>query len=224
MHSEFEDGHPLSSTTEAAINGHRRPGCEIPVPLCIDGRRYVVGLELNFQEHVRRQRAGLGAVTSTGLLHALWEFPYGISFPARSFEDMDRATLMGATPGWVERRGDDFLRLYQPVGAVRSITVSDTSLARAVTKAASHSPTVRRTAVWRTSTTSESPKTLATLMRAKVLGIGVLIHNEKCKVELVAPADATRGRPVVYRWWQAELAYRNWVSSREPTESTAALV
>jgi hypothetical protein len=194
----------------------------MPIPLCIDGRRFVAGLQLDLNERMRRLDAGLGAVTSTALLHALWELPYGFAFPSYSFKSMDRDALARADDALVEKQGNDFVRLYQPVGTIRSITVQDKSLARAVAKAGSHPPTVRRTAVWRTSTTGDSPLAAATLIRAKILGVGVIALSDSRVVELVKPADALRSQPAVFRWWQAELAYRNWVSCREPSESTAA--
>lgn len=193
------------------------PEQEIPVPLCIDSRPYIVGFQLSSHEHLRRQRAGLGAATSTGLLHALWELPHGIAFPQRSFSDIDRLTLMAAEDGWVEHRGDDFLRVYQPAGTIKSIAVSDRSLSRAVKKAASHPATVRRTAIWNTSTNGRSPNASATLLMAKMFGIGVLAFNGTRIRELVQPTDPIRACPVVFRWWQAELAYRNWISSTAPT-------
>jgi len=186
------------------------------VPLCVDGRRYIAGLQLNSLEHLRRQRANLGAATSTGLLHALWELPYGISFPRSSFGEIDRMTLTEAEDGWVQHRGDDIVRMYQPAGAIKWIAVSDKSLTRAINKAASHPPTVRRTAIWDTSTGGRSLNATVTLIEAKILGVGVLAFDGSRTRELVEPDAAIRGRPSVFRWWQAELAYRNWISSTTP--------
>jgi hypothetical protein len=203
---------------ESTITRSDLPCLEIPVPLCVDGRRYIAGLRLNSVEHSRRQQVGLGAAASTGLLHALWELPYGISFPYRSFSEMDCMTLMEADDRWVQHTGNDFVRMYQPAGAIKSITASDRSLARAVDKAASHPPTVRRTAIWNTSTDGRSPKATATLLKARLLGVGVLAFDGIRTHELVETSEAERGRPAVFRWWQAELAYRNWINRTTPTE------
>jgi hypothetical protein len=208
----------MDFANEPALSGSALPCIEIPVPLCVDGRRYVAGLRLNLDEHLRRQRVGLGAATSTGLLHALWELPYGISFPRNSFSEIDRLTLTEADDRWVEHRGEDFLRVYQPAGAIKSVTASDRSLARAVDKAASHPPTVRRTAIWNTSTDGRSSKATATLLKARLLGVGVLAFDGIRTHELVEPGEAVRGQPAVFRWWQAELAYRNWINRTTPTE------
>lgn len=208
----------MEHVDESAISRSDLPCLDIPVPLCVDGRRYLAGLRLNSVEHLRRQQVGLGAATSTGLLHALWELPYGISFPRRSFSDFDCLTLTEADERWVQHRSDDFVRMYQPAGAIKWITTADKSLARAVDKAASHPPTVRRTAIWNTSTDGSSPKATATLLKARLLGVGVLASDGICTVELVEPGEAVRGRPAVFRWWQAELAYRNWINRTTPTE------
>jgi hypothetical protein len=208
----------MSFVSGSTVTRSDLPCWEIPVPLSVDGRRYIAGLHLNTAEHLRRRQVGLGAATSTGLLHALWELPYGISFSKGSFSDIDCCTLAQADERWVQRVGDDFVRMYQPVGAIKWISVSDRSLARAVNKAASHPPTVRRTAIWNTSTDGRSPKAAATLLKAKLLGVGVLVFDGIRTHELVEPSDAIHGRPAVFRWWQAELAYRNWLSRTTPTE------
>lgn len=192
--------------------------CEIPVPLCVDRRAYTVGLQLDNWEHQRRQELGLGALNSTGLLHALWELPYGIPFPITAFKMIDRETLSESNSGWVTRRHDSFLREYQPPGVIRSVVVSDQSLDRAVTKVAEHPAIFRRVATWQTAAPIRltAVSDLA-LTRAKTLGVGVEVDDGIRKYELVPPARAMRGNPAVFRWWLAELAYRNLIASKEPT-------
>jgi len=195
-------------------------GCdlEVPVALCVDGRSYIVGLRPDLGEHLRRREMDLGAVTSTGLLHALWELPYGIPLPPQALRPMDCVTLEHEGSGWVEERDDGLVRTYQPAGIVRSVAVSDRSLIRAVHKAATHRPTIRRTAIWLRPTGGNPPAAEASLLRAASLGVGVLAVGGGHVSELVRPADAISGRPAVFRWWQAELAYRNWLRSTEPTD------
>lgn len=207
------------------------PGCElggwagwdreIPISLCVDGCFYIAGLRLDPAEHLRRRGLCLGAVSSTGLLHALWELPYGLPFPGRALAPMDRETLKQDGRGWVEERRGGVIRVYRPAGVIGSVAVPDKSLAKAVHRAATHPPTVRRTAVWMTSTNDQSARTAALLLRARNLGIGVLALGDSRRSELVQSADAIRGRPAVFRWWQAELAYRNWLRSTVPTGTVA---
>jgi hypothetical protein len=208
----------MSFVSESTVTQSDIPCWEISVPLSVDGRRYNAGLRLNQTEHLRRQQVGLGAATSTGLLHALWELPYGISFPKGSFSEIDCYTLAEADDRWVQHVGGDFIRMYQPAGTIKWISASDRSLVRAVDKAASHPPTVRRTAIWNTSTDGTSPRATATLLKARLLGVGVLTFDGSRTHELVEPAEAIQGRPAVFRWWQAELAYRNWLNRTTPTE------
>lgn len=193
--------------------------CEIPVPLCVDGRFYFVGLRLDHHEHARRQELRLGAATSSGLLHSLWELPHGVPIPRRALAPMDRETLETEGRGWVVERREKVVRVYRPAGVVGSVAVSDKSLCGAVHKVGTHPPTVRRTAVWMTPTHQESPRVKAILSRARRLGVGVLAASGGQLHELVPPAKPIRGRPVVFRWWQAELAYRNWLRSTEPTDT-----
>jgi hypothetical protein len=52
------------------------------------------------------------------------------------------------------------------------------------------------------------------------LGIGVIASSKSEASALIEPGPAVTGRPAVYRWWQAEVCYRNWLSSTEPTGTT----
>lgn len=196
---------------------------EVPVPLCVDGSFYIAGLRLDQAEHLRRSEVCLCAVTSTGLLHALWELPLGVPFPIRALAPMDQETLKQEGRGWAEERHEEVVRVYRPAGLIGCVAVPDRSLAKAVQKAAAHPPTVRRTAVWMTSTKDVSAKTTALLSYALSLGIGVLAVDGSRVCELVRPADAIGGRPAVFRWWQAELAYRNWLRCTVPIGRAGAL-
>lgn len=195
----------------------------IPIPLCVDGCFYVAGLWLDTAEHLRRSEMRLGAATSTGLLHALWELPAGIPVPKRALAPMDRETLRQEGCGWAEERRDDIVRVYRPAGLVGCVAVPDKSLAKAVQRVSAHPPTVRRTAVWLTASNDVSARTADLLSRAVRLGVGVLAVDGDRLCELVRPADAVRGRPAVFRWWQAELAYRNWLRSTVPIGTAGAL-
>lgn len=197
---------------------------EIPIPLCVDGCFYIAGLRLDPSEHLRRREIRLGAATSTGLLHALWELPLGVPFPTRALAPRDRETLKQEGRGWAQEQREEVVRVYRPAGVIGCIAVPDKSLAKAVQRAATHPPTVRRTAVWTTSTNDVSAGAMALLLRARRLGVGVLAVDDSRVCELVRPADATGGRPAVFRWWQAELAYRNWLRSTAPTVRAGALV
>ena len=196
---------------------------EFPVTLHVDGRIYLAGFLLSRSEHNRRRNHGLGAVTSTGLLHALWELPNGLAFPNSSLREIDRHTLGRQGHGWIEQRNDDVIRKYQPPGTVSSIFVADRSLARAINKAAIHPDTVMRTAIWVNQPQGGTKRQSEMLLGANELGVGVLQVGTGYLRQLVQPANPKLGRPSVFRWWHAELAYRNWLSKGAPTARAESL-
>lgn len=187
----------------------------------IDGNAYFVEMQLDLEEHRRRSALGLGAVISTGLLYALWELPYGVGIPREKLSSLDCETLDNAGNGWTEAASNNITRCYQPPGKVHSIAITDRSLARAVQRVATHPPTTKRLAIWLASHLNPSPRTTATMERAQRLGIGVISSDGSVFEELITPADAAIGRPAVFRWWQAELAYRNWLTRIAPTVRAA---
>lgn len=196
---------------------------EVLVPLRIDGTSYAVGLRIDHDEHARRQVGELAAVVSTGLLHALWMLPRGVPVVWAALSEIDQDTIDVEGCGWVERSGPWVTRCYTPAGVVASLLVTHASLSRAIARAAAHPPTVRRIVRWERTTKGRLRPDPLQLSRAQTLGIGVYVHDPcsgEC-VELVAPAEALRGLPAVFRWWQAELAYRNWLMRRPPTAPAA---
>lgn len=214
----FSKGSPTS--INIAQNACART-TELPVRLSVDGQHYVVGLELDPAEHRRRHENRLGAIPSTGLLHALWELPLGVAIPWHALKPIDRSTLHEEGKGWVEHTGDTVVRTYRPAGAIRSVLVSHDSLSTAVNRAGSHPPTVRRIALWAHESSHVSAHQEASLARARALGVGVWAGLGERISQLVEPAQPMLGRPVVFRWWQAELAYRNWLSNTGPTGTAA---
>ena len=95
------------------------------------------------------------------------------------------------------------------------------SLAGGIHRAASHPPTVRRAAMCLELKHGGGRGRARLLELAKDLGVGVLEVSARGVHELVPSARPQMGRPAVFRWWQAELAYRNWLRSTEPTGTTA---
>ena len=197
------------------------PADETEVRLKVDGNCYIAGLRLQDSEHARRENLGLAAATSTGLLHALWGLPYGIPVPRASISQLDRLTLDDEGFGWIDSDGRSVVRTYQPPGVVGTVIVTDSSLPGAVSRAIAHPPTVRRVALWRRQS-EQAPRLLAhQLERARSFGIGIFtLHGDHCR-QVLAPASALTGLPAVFRWWQAELAYRNWLMHMQPTGATA---
>lgn len=201
-----------------ALAAFKHPGeWLVHTSLHVDGRAYSVALDLDWAEHRRRQMLRISSLTSTGLLHALWEIPYGFEIARETLSTLDCETLDRAASGWVDRSAVGFVRRYQPAGIIRSIAITSESVSRAVQRAAAFPPTTKRVVVWMNPSGSSHCRITSTLERARRLGIGVLSANGDSLNELIAPGPVTRGLPNVFRWWQAELAYRNWLTRTAPT-------
>jgi hypothetical protein len=198
-----------------------QPG-EMGVPLKVDGSSYVVGFRLTENEHARRLGLDLGAATSTGLLHALWGLPHGIPVLRTAVAVRDIATLDEEGVGWMRCLGRTIIRTYQPPGVVGTIVVSDSSLSRAMSRAASHPSTVRRIAIWRRRSNTTPRLRQAQLDYAAEFGLGIYATVGDETTQLLAADPGLTGLPAVFRWWQAELAYRNWLMHNTPTAQVAA--
>jgi hypothetical protein len=210
------------------VRAHNRPWGSLHdalVPLSVDGCSFSAGIAFDEAELARRACAGIGAVTSRGLLHALWSVPCEIPIPWSSLSPLDRFTLESEGKGWVDLKPRHVVRRYQPPGVVRTVSVSDGSLSRAISRVGARPPIFERIALWKR-TSATIPRTRgATLDRARLLGIGVAVWDPSGVSELLAPQPAMIGVPSVYRWWQAELAYQSWLTIRrtQPTAQAAAL-
>ncbi|MDQ1536287.1 MAG: hypothetical protein QOE58_680 [Actinomycetota bacterium] len=184
----------------------RHYGCECSVvELRIDGNRFFVEFAIDREEHRRRRALGVGAASGTGLLHALWELPAGIPIPEQCLTQRDVSTLRDHGKGYVE--GTDVLtRSFSPAGTIRAVVVVANQLDEAIGRLRRLPPIFRRLAVaLRSPARSASASVLG-----GTTGIGTAVIGRGGAELLVAPAPAILGVPAVYRWWLAELAYRNW--------------
>jgi len=184
-----------------AFGGLRGCRCSV-VELHIDGNRFAVEFDLDRGEHRRRQALGIGPATNTGLLHALWELPAGISVPAGCLSEKDLATLGELGEGYVECT-DDVSRTFSPAGTITAVVVVADGMDEAITRVSRLPPIFRRLAVaFRHPCRDQST--------ASKSGIGSAVFASGGIKALVAPGPAVRGVPAVYRWWLGEIAYRNW--------------
>jgi hypothetical protein len=185
----------------------------------VDSDHYFALLVLDLVEHQRRQLAGVGHA-STRLLHVLWGFPARIQFPTSACDSYEIETLRAESEGWIHVAGTSFTRVYQPIGRIDMVAVVDESLKKAVSRAAAHPATTRRLAIWSRQGNHTRQSSSEDLAEAARLGIGVIATGQSEPTALIGPAPAVIGRPAVYRWWQAEACYRNWLSSTGPTGTT----
>lgn len=180
------------------------------VEMRVDRRSWFAQFRPNREEHLRRLSERVGPAVSTGLLHALWSLPEDLPVERRALTRRDVITLEAAARGFVKASDSAFTRLYRPSGVIEAIVVVSRRLQDATRRAAYFPPIYRRVAVaLRPSMVGVPSSTLL----GKQVGVGeVFIKDEGSDpVVIEKPQPASLGVPAVYRWWMAELAYRNWL-------------
>jgi hypothetical protein len=195
------------ATARAALAAlGNRDSCECSVvELRIDGSRFAARFDLDYREHHRRQRAGAGAATSTGLLHALWELPAHVPVPATCLGDLDRSTLREFGAGYVEGT-EELTRTFAPVATVTAVVVVAKGMNEAMARASRLPPIF-----WRLAASLRRPARFEDAVTAgHASGVGGVVVGGGGSEVVVAPRAPMRGVPAVYRWWLGELAYRNW--------------
>ncbi len=183
----------------------------IGVPLVrfsIDGLRMIGAFALCPQEHERRQRVGIGAVTSTAMLHGLWLLPRGGSTPPDLLPDIKVRRLRAAPQVAIETDAG-FIRAYEPPGVLRAVVFCSSSVQRSVDRAARFTPIMQRFAL-----IDEEHQAVPTSVEwvAREWGVGIIGLRQESSPRVLVPASpAEIGVPGVYRWWVAELAYERYL-------------
>lgn len=196
---------PVARALECAVSADA-------VDVDVDGRHVSVAILVDPVEHRRRQLAGIGAVTSTGMLHGLWLLPTGGTVPADEIPPLKRARFR-SEPGWVSESPRGFERLYNPAGAVIAAAVARRRPRDALLLADALPPILARYVVVR----APSP---TLIQDATDSGIGVITVEQDARV-LIEPRLCETGRPAVYRWWLGEIAYEQWLQMKAQPVSCA---
>jgi hypothetical protein len=196
-----------SATAHPAVVRYlqERAGCEV-VSAKVEGRPVLLAFEPDPYEHPRRRHNSLATVPSRRLLHALWSLPHQIPWPACGLDQLDIETLESDGAGFVAVDHGTFVRIYQPPGRVHAVAMRSRRLTDAVNRVGQFPPIFSRYAIATRSCGSDHEAVVA----AAALGIGTaMAHSGGLQVRS-EPATPQRGVPGVYRWWLAELAYREW--------------
>ncbi len=190
-----------------AIEGTDGVGGDL-VELSIDGLRCVARICVHSEEHQRRERLGLGAVTDTGLLHALWSLPEDLSFAWEELDPLDTATLQQLGAGHLISDDRATVRSYRSPAVVNTVLSVAGTAKDAIRRIGQFPPIFVRVAV----VISAAARWDRYLELAEQLGIGVVVDTAEAGDTKIMklPAPLTVGVPSVYRWWISELAYRNW--------------
>ena len=183
-------------------------GLETVTSLTIDGLSMLAALELDFAEHTRRERKGIGAVTCKALLHGLWLLPSGGAVGTNALPENKVKRLRDAPHVATESAGC-ITRTYSPPGVLRAVAFAGRCVERTVGRAARFTPIVQRYVLIEQDT-QQVPQRVECV--AREWGVGIVGMSSHARVELVVPADAAaKGVPSVYRWWVAELAYERFL-------------
>ena len=178
----------------------------------IDGVAYLCHFRVDGDEHQRRAEHGLGAVTSTGLLHALWNVPEeGVLW--QTLTSLDAATVDARhAEGLVETRRDCVFRAYRPPGRILLLATRRPGADAAIRNAMRLPPIFGRAAIWNYPDVGRAEKAIRLIELAKRSGLGLVeARDSREPAVLSPPADPIPGLPAVSRWYYAELAYSRWL-------------
>ena len=196
-----------SSLEVALVPFSRLTGLPV-VRFSVDGSEMLGALEISPSEHERRRQTGVGAVTSTALLHGLWLLtPHGPT-PSEMLPEIKVQRLRAAPHAAVET-DEGFELAYSPPGMLRSVALRGRSVERAVARAARFTPIVERFVLV---DETQQPVASPTERAAREWGVGIVSLRCGDSPEVLVPASpAKTGIPSVYRWWVAELAYERYL-------------
>jgi hypothetical protein len=181
------------------------------VSMKLDGAPMLAVFEPDSFEHARRAAAGVGAITSTALLHGLWLLPSGVRVPVITVPDRKVDHLRSA-PHMAGETEAGFERLYSPAGVVHAVAFASRDAHGALERAIRFTPVFRRFVV--APNAGMLPREAESLAREWCIGL-LELQSARARLHLAA-GTAVVGVPTVYRWWIAELAYRQWLK-REPS-------
>jgi hypothetical protein len=195
----------LVSPTMAASDRH------VIAEVRLDGVDYLLRLGIDPEERARRSWYGLGAITDTGTLHALWAV--GGPTVNERLDSRDVATLEQSVSGVIDHNRGQVVRLYEPIGAVDLIASRRSRPQLAIDRALAMPPIFQRVAIWARGE-DLLPGELKAMDRARRDGVGLIQSDENALTVMSQPRPAIRGVPGVYRWLLAELAYHSWLQAQ----------
>ena len=169
-------------------------------------------------EHGRRAHAGLGAVTSLGLLDVLLDFP--LYAPVRMCDVGLRSepTVRRAPSGVFECNDASVTRVLSPPATVVAALLLGTSWRRMMAEVSSFTPFCQQIMLL-----EHAPRALGSLIwEAEVSGIGVWVRDGDHVVEILRPRIFRRRRWKAAGWRFQERAYATWLRSKNHSASWCA--
>lgn len=192
--------------TLSALRAMRPDGDDGPlVNLMLQGAPVVLKIALDWSEHRRRLTHRVGAITSTGLLHALWSIPPSPS-GIREVPSSEHLALLRDAPEMLVSQSDNRLtRTYNPAVRVLLVAVPRQYARTALRTALAMPPMFERLALWREHT---GPAGHALSSYARDRGIGQLhLRDDREPRTIALPDPPIPATPSVFNWWISEIAY-----------------
>lgn len=181
--------------------------------LVADGARAAGGkgdaiVRLNNEEHARRQRADVGAITDLYLLDQLMTLPLGHEIRIDDIAN-GRSLLTRQPPGVIDMSTRGIRRLAVPPLDVRLVIVRSSRWWDGLRRAAAFEPFAQRVLLL-----PSAPRNLSTVLwEADLLGVGVWTGTVEEPEQYLAPAPWHRQYIKAAGWRFAERAYAAWLKA-----------
>lgn len=162
-------------------------------------------VEIDEDEHRRRQAEGLGAVEDRDLWEVLANLPYGVAIPWSDLDPVLAALLDVAPSGVIEALEDRLVRVIRPALRVRGVVAASRywrSGLELVSRFSGHCPRGVILEIGRVPARA--------VQRASKLGIGLVVAHDD-HIELLVPPSPTVALvgPRTFRF--QEVAYGAWL-------------
>jgi hypothetical protein len=168
-------------------------------------------------EHLRRQRAGMGAVTSLTVLDAVMNLPPDIPVRRADISPAALARLKRTGAGLVVVEPDWVTRIGRPPLTVLGAVVTGMSWRAALRRAVAFGPFAQRIVIL-----DRAPASIDVLLwEAQLAGVGVWLTVSGSMSELMAPEPFQLHFLKAATWRFAERAYRAATAS-DPTSALSA--
>jgi hypothetical protein len=206
---------PAVTSSPAPLASFRSGEAGVPVGVMLLGVRTTAYAVINTAEHRRREAAGVGPVINPALLDSLMDLPIAtpVSDPVVWAEMADQA------PGIVERctDGTSITRHLESPLIIADVVVDAAAgkELRAVQDASLFAGFTRR---WVAATRSRIPD--ATMLEAKLCGVGILVPGRIVLLQAEKPVDLTVDG---WSWLLEEKTYRRWLIRRPRNHAKESL-
>jgi len=168
------------------------------------GVRVTAYVIIDIVEHRRRQAAGMGAVTSPGLLDRLLDLPPAVPI----IDPVLWAEMADQPPGILERDNDSITRRLSSPLTITDVVVRAGARRelRAIQDASLFAGFTRRWVA-----TARDPMPEATMLEAKMFGVGIVDLAHRVLLPAEKPVSLTVDG---WSWLLEEKAYRRWLTER----------